>query len=128
MRALCHRLGGFCLSMGLVIVLGCDGGSPPSVDSGKTEATVKGTVKIGGVPATEGDITFDPANYQRKDAAARTAKIEKDGTYTITTLTGSNMVKLGGAAVKKNRALQSLNRTYEVKAGENTFDFEAPAN
>lgn len=102
---------------------GC-GDSPPSVDTSKTEAMVKGVVKIGGTPATEGEISFNPANYQRKDAATRTAPIGKDGTYTIKTLTGSNEVRLGGSLAKKAGVLQSQNRMVEVKTGENLADFD----
>ena len=94
----------------------------------RTEATVTGTVKVGGVAVTGGDITFDPANHLRKDVSAKTAKIDQDGKYTITTLTGTNTVKLGGALTKKNRALQNENRVCEVKSGENTFDFDATSN
>jgi hypothetical protein len=103
---------------------GC-GGSPPSVDTSNSEATVKGVVKVGGVPAKEGEIVFDPANYQRKDAPSHKASIGSDGTYTVKTLTGANRVRLGGSLAKKNQLLAREMRTYEVKSGENTFDFEA---
>jgi hypothetical protein len=108
------------------ILGGCEG-SPPSVDTSNTEATVKGVVKVDGVPATEGEIIFDPANYKRKDVASRSAPISKDGSYTIKTLTGENQVKLGGALVHKNAILGRMTRGLDVKAGESTFDFEASA-
>jgi hypothetical protein len=109
----------------LLTLSGCDGGSAPSVDTSKTEATVKGVVKVNDAPATEGEIIFNPANYQRKDVASHSAPIGKDGTYTIKTLTGSNEVKLGGSLAKKNPLLQHEMRTVDVKSGENTFDFDA---
>ena len=101
---------------------GCEG-SPPSVDSSTAEATVKGVVKVDGAPATEGEILFDASNYKRPDAAPRSAPIGKDGTYTIKTLTGENIVRLGGALTKKKNALQYTKRPVNVTSGENTFDF-----
>src|SRR5262245_46326446 len=75
---------------------GCGEGPPAgSVDSSKTEATVKGVVKVNGTPATEGELIFDPSNIYRKDAQPRTAPIGQDGSYTVKTLTGENAVRLG---------------------------------
>jgi hypothetical protein len=108
----------------VVLVLGCEGGRP-SVDTSNTEATVKGVVKINGVPATEGEIAFDPANYKRKDVAQRSAPIGPDGTYTIKTLTGENQIRLGGSLARKKPIAARTAHTLDVKPGENTFDFEA---
>ena len=102
---------------------GC-GGGPPSVDTSNTEATVTGVVKIAGAPATEGEISFNPANIQRKDAATRTAPIGKDGTYTVKTLTGINEVRLGGAIARKKPILSRETRSVDVKSGGMTYDFE----
>ncbi len=113
---------GLSVALGLWGAAGC-GGGPPSVDSSTTEATVKGVVRINGTLAKNGEITFDPTNYVRKDAAARTAPIGQDGAYTVKTLTGENVIRLSGAVTKKNGALQSTKRAMMVKPGENTFDF-----
>lgn len=102
---------------------GC-GGSAPAVDTSSTEATVTGVVKIGSTPATEGEISFNPANYQRKDAAIRTAPIGKDGTYTIKTLTGKNEVRLSGSLAHKKPVLSRETRSVDVKSGGMTYDFE----
>ena len=99
---------------------GC--GGRPSVDSSHTEVTVKGVVKVDGTPVKGGEITFDPANYQRKDVVSRTAKIGDDGSYTIETLTGENIVTLGGPITRKNPILQRRMLTYDVQSGENTYD------
>jgi hypothetical protein len=107
-----------------VWVLGGCGGSPPSVDSSDTEATVKGVVKINGTPAKGGELAFNPANYRRKDARERIAKIGDDGTYTVTTLTGENQVRLVGSAADKGGALQYQNRAVNVQPGDNTADFD----
>jgi len=116
-------LAGLVTGASLFVVGGCDSG-PPSVDTSTTKATVKGVVKIGGVPATEGDITFNPANNKRQDAPTVTAPIGKDGTYTVQTLTGENSVKLGGSIVKKFPIAGRSTQAFVVKSGDNTFDFE----
>src|SRR5690348_11532773 len=105
------------------VLPGCE--SPPAVDTSHIEATVKGVVKINGAPATEGDISFDPSNYKRKDVGARSAPIGPDGTYTIKTLTGENQVRLGGSLATKKPIAARTVHTVDVKEGENTFDFEA---
>jgi hypothetical protein len=122
MRRIRGPLVGLMTAAMLGIFVGCEGA--PAVDTSTTEATVKGVVKVGGVPATEGEIVFDPANYKRKDVAARSAPIGKDGTYTIKTLTGENQVKLGGSIARKKPILSRVQHAYDVHPGENTFDFE----
>jgi len=123
MRHLRGSLGTATVALILGMMTGC-GESPPSVDSSNAEATVKGVVKIGGVPATEGEIAFDPTNFKRPNEKIRTAPIGKDGTYSIKTLTGENVIRLGGAITKKNSALEYSKKAMMVNSGENTFDFE----
>jgi hypothetical protein len=108
----------------LVACVGCFD-ERPSVSSSTTEATVKGTVTIKGKPATKGQVVFDPSNYQRKEEKARTAPINSDGTYTITTLLGGNAVRVEGPEAEKAGALY-LNMNYDVKSGENTYDITIP--
>jgi hypothetical protein len=116
-------LAGLVTAVSFFILAGCEGG-PPSVDTSSAKATVKGVVKIAGAPATEGEITFNPANTQRKDVAVVSAPIGKDGSYTIQTLTGENTVKLGGSIVKKFPIAGRESKPFVVKSGDNTFDFE----
>ncbi|WP_165073770.1 hypothetical protein [Paludisphaera rhizosphaerae] len=80
------------LACGLLLA-GCDTGAP-SVSASTDEVAVKGTVKIGGKPATGGEIMFDPSNVKRKFAGIRSAKIGEDGTYTVTTLYGGNKISI----------------------------------
>ncbi len=122
-RGLRRPLAGLMAAAALWGAGGC-GDSPPSVDSSKTEATVKGVVKVAGAPATEGEISFNPANYQRKDATIRVAPIGKDGTYSVTTLTGRNEVRLGGTLAHKKPILSREVRSVDVPSGGTTFDFE----
>src|SRR5947209_1699427 len=79
------------LAAGLVAVGGC---GHSATTSSTAEGTVTGTVTVRGKRATEGTVTFDPSNAQRKMVPARTAPIGKDGTYTITTLVGGNHVEV----------------------------------
>jgi hypothetical protein len=109
------------------VVAGC-GDSPPPVDSSNTEATVKGMIKVNGAPSGEGEVTFDPANIDRKDAKPRTAVVGKDGTFTITTLTGANQVTLKGSFVKKHPILEHTSKEVVVKSGENTVNLEYTAD
>jgi hypothetical protein len=119
-----HRLaGGLMMVAAVGFLAGC--GGTPAVDTSNTEATVKGVVKINGVPATEGEVSFDPSNYKRKDVGARSAPIGPDGTYSIKTLTGENQVRLGGSLATKKPIAARTVHTFDVKPGENTFDFEA---
>jgi hypothetical protein len=100
---------------------GCD--DRPAVDSSMTEATVTGTVLVKGKPATGGEIRFDPANVDRL-VGPRTAPIGKDGTYTITTLTGGNQIGFAGSVATQNPGLFRFRVYYEVRRGENKKDFD----
>lgn len=67
-----------------------------------------------------GGITFDPSNIHRKDAEVRTAAIGKDGSYTVTTLVGENMVSVQGKGVPTNSIL------VVVKPGGVTVPIDVP--
>jgi hypothetical protein len=84
---------------------------------------VTGVVTANGVPVTAGTIAFNPSNSGRL-TATRTAEIGPDGRYTIKTYTGDNQVTYGGEVAKKNPGV-GLRKDYaNVKAGENTFDYD----
>jgi hypothetical protein len=102
---------------------GC-GDERPAVESSMAEATVRGTVRIKGKLATRGTVTFDPSNYLRKDAAARSARIAKDGTYSVTTLVGENTVMVQSPDLGRNSRLAYNEQTFVVKDGTNTFDID----
>ena len=111
---------------GSALVGGGCGEGQPSGTSSTEEAKVTGTVTIRGKPMKGGEIIFDPANYQRKDAAKRTGKINNDGTYEVTTLVGHNTVLIQGPAITKEPNLGYANKTIEVTSGSNTLDIELP--
>lgn len=120
-----HRLlPGLALALGLAVV-GCDDGTP-NVSSSTEEATVKGTVSYKGKKATKGTITFDPANVKRKMVSPSSATIGEDGTYTIKTLVGENMVSFDLPEFAKDRAVGYLRLPQEVGSGESTADFDLP--
>ena len=108
-------------AIGLFVLAGC-GDSPPAVDSSNTEATVSGLVTIDGVPATEGEVVFDPSNIKRPGAVPRKASIGKDGRYTVKTLLGENTIKLSGNVAHKSQILQRAQKALNVQAGDNPFD------
>lgn len=103
---------------------GCSG--RPSVDSSTTEAKVTGSVRIRHKPMTEGEITFDPSNYKRKDEPPRSAKLKSDGTYEITTLTGLNTVTIAGPAIAREPELGYAGKTLDVQSGTNSLDIDLP--
>jgi hypothetical protein len=109
----------------LLALSGCDSGAP-SVSSTNAEATVHGTVKHKGEVVSGGEIRFDPANVQRRDAKQVTAPIGKDGTYTVKTLQGGNMVYVTPSPelLKKNPGLVTFMKEYSVPSGDSTFDVD----
>lgn len=107
----------------LLFVLGC-GDSHPAVDSSFTEAAVKGVVKLQGKPAEGGGvISFNPSNVERKVATV-TANIGDDGSYSLTSYTGSNVVKFSGPFIKDHPELALGSRFCELSRGENVVDFD----
>jgi hypothetical protein len=109
----------------LLALSGCGSGAPP-VSSTSAEATVHGNVKYKGVAVGGGDIRFDPTNIQRRNAPIASATIEKDGTYKITTLQGSNVVRFSllPELTKKDPKLVTFEKEYDVPSGDSTLDIE----
>src|SRR5262245_66253881 len=101
----------------LTTALGCGGRHPP-VSSSATEATVTGTITLHGKKATRGEVVFDPSNYRRANEAARSAPISKDGTYSIRTLTGDNMVSVRAPEVMKSRDEPAQLPVHVERAGQ----------
>ena len=114
------------LASGLTVLAvagwGCGDGRP-GVEGSNTEAKVRGKVIAAGKPATKGEVVFDPSNYKRKLEQARTAPINPDGTYEITTLVGENIIGARGPGLS---AYSTQVQTFDVREGENTFDIQLP--
>jgi hypothetical protein len=107
----------------IVVAQGVGCGSPSATTS-TAEATVHGTVKLKGKLITSGKVSFNPANINRKDAPVATAEISKDGTYTVNTLVGGNMVSVTAPETAKDPLLQYNRVQHNVTAGENSYDIE----
>lgn len=104
---------------------GCLDSSPPSVSGSSTEVTVHGSVKYKGQPVTKGQVRFDPANINRKDAKSVEAPIGADGTYTIKTLAGDNRVSVVAPDIaKKDFKVGAFTKTYDAPSGDSTFDID----
>ena len=102
---------------------GCGAGYPP-VDSSRTEARVTGMVKLKGKPAAGGgQISFNPSNVERKVAAV-VAPIGEDGSYSLTTFKGGNLVKFSGPFLKTNPEVALSSRYTELNGGDNVVDFD----
>jgi hypothetical protein len=119
------RLGCLAAAGLLAIGPGCGGGRP-SVDTSTAEATVSGTVTVDGKPASGCTISFDPSNVERKDATASTAEIGEDGSYSVTTLVGQNLVSFSGPLVSKYPDIVNGAFMHDLTAGPNTIDFALP--
>ncbi len=108
------------LAVAAILSAGACNYGTPSASGTTEESSVRGTVTLKGKPATGGEITFDPSNISRKDAKVRTAAIGKDGSYTVTTLVGENMVSVQGKGVPTNSML------VVVKPGGDTVPIDVP--
>jgi hypothetical protein len=127
MRVFLRAAARFAAVIVLFVLAGC-GDAPPPAESSNTEATVSGVVKVDGVPASDGEVIFDPSNSNRPSALARNAPIGSDGKYTIKTLVGENQIRLGGGVTKKNQILQRVRKVFNVQSGDNTYDLDLKTN
>ena len=93
------------------------------MDTSATEIKVTGTLKIAGQPAGNGEIVFDPSNAERQ-VGAFTGKVGPDGSYTVTTYRGANVVKFRGEMLKGHPELALTSRFCEVSASDNVLDFD----
>jgi hypothetical protein len=103
---------------------GC-GDSPPSVSGSTAKATVTGKVTANGSPVTSGEVIFNPANINRKDAPTAKATLGKDGSYSVETLVGENQVQVMSPSFT-TRELQYNDQPYTVPSGGGTFDISLP--
>jgi hypothetical protein len=120
-------LGGWVAALVLALA-GCGSGTP-YVEGSLEEGVVKGTVKARGTPLVGGDVLFNPANSKRM-VGPRTAPIGKDGTFTVKTLVGPNIVTVTSAkfASKSRRkmvsGLEYDEKTVVVNPGEQTIELD----
>ncbi len=112
-----------CLAAAMLAALGQGCSGTPSVDTSQTEVTVTGVVKVKGKTAAGGEISFNPSNYLRK-VPAFTAAIGQDGSYSIKTYPGENLVTFGGALAKAYPALGMAKKFCTVSRGGHQEDFD----
>lgn len=124
MRNVRRRLAAATLAAVAATLGGC--GEKPAVDTSTAEAKVTGSVTIKGKPMTAGEVRLDPSNYVRSDAAPRSGKINRDGSYEVTTLVGKNAVRVTGPAIDKNPEFGYSNLTVDVPAGGTTLNITLP--
>jgi hypothetical protein len=112
--------------MVLVVVGGCRFSDAPAISGSTEEATVKGTVRIRGKPATNGVVSFRTSNVNRPNVPLKEAPIGKDGSYTVTTLVGQNFVEVSCKELftAKNRVLLENEQLVNINSGENTLDID----
>jgi hypothetical protein len=116
------RYGGLVASaFALALGAGCGGAT---ATSSRDEATVHGTVTVKGKRATRGKVFFNPANVNRKDTGSVEAAIAKDGTYTLKTLVGSNLITVTTPETVKDPVLQYFTDRFVVGSGDNTFEID----
>ena len=116
------------LVMTALVTAGCDSGIP-SVESSMEEAVVNGTVKARGTPLVGGEVNFNAVNTKRQ-IGPRTAPIGKDGSFSVKTLVGANIVTVLSAKFasksRKNQVsgLEYDEKTVVVKPGEQKIDLD----
>lgn len=107
------------------LVAGCSDGKPP-VETSRAEVTVSGKVTLRGKPAGPGHkVIFDPSNFGRPDVMPKEAEI-KDGSYTITTLIGTNTVRVQGPVASKIPGIDYTPMVFEADPDKTTFDITLP--
>jgi hypothetical protein len=112
---------------GCIAVLLCFSGCSDGASSSTSEGTVSGVVTLLGKPVSGGQVQFDAANINRKDAPQRYADIGKDGRYTIKALVGSNRVTPLIPSIGRGGDLRRAVKSIEVNSGENQCDIDIPA-
>lgn len=101
-------MGPVVLGCGLMLMVGCGGGS--AAYTGPAQAAVKGKVTFGGEPVENGSISFIPSNDKSRKAGAQIVK----GEYNIPEAGGPN---LGSYAVQIHWAKPTGKKYVEPDSG-----------
>lgn len=129
------------LAQVIVVVVSSGCAEQPTVTGSLEEVTVHGVVTLAGAPVNTGEVSFDPSNFSRKAETARTATIQADGSYTLKTLIGLNLVQVTsrqlvgkttssrGATNEESGSQSPVAVGYEqfeftARSGDNTFNIE----
>ena len=126
MRRTNRSLAASIASAALMAAWGCGESGDGGKAAPRADATVAGKIMIKGKPAAKGRINFEPVDAPGGlPVASNVAQVGKDGTYSVTTRTGSNDVTVSGTGDPKTDA--SYNKTsFEVQPGSNTLNLDLP--
>jgi hypothetical protein len=107
---------------------GCGNPDAPPVSGSMEEVALTGTVRVRGKPVNNGIITFRTANVHRPTAPTYEAKIDKDGTYKITTLVGENFISVTSKEMfgPRNRDLIENEQMVKIESSQGTLDIDIP--
>ena len=111
-------------AVGMAGNLGC--GNAANHETATTEAKVSGIVTIRQTPTKGVEVIFIPTNAIPGKAGARTAIVNSDGTFEITTIVGHNDVRLGGPITKKEPTLAYATKAVEVLATGTVANLDFP--
>ena len=113
----------------LVAAVGCNSNPAASaLTSSMEEATLHGTVRVNGKAVNNGTLSFRTAHINRPNSPTKNVSINKDGSYSATTVVGENYVEitckeLNAKATKKFRGTEQL---IMVQSGDNAVNIEIP--
>jgi len=108
---------------------GCSSNPAASaLTSSVEEATLKGTVRVNGKLVDNGTLSFRTAHINRPNSPTKNANINKDGTYSVTTVVGENYVEVACKEMNTREAkrFRGQEQLIMVKSGENAVDIEIP--
>jgi hypothetical protein len=113
----------------LAAISGCDSNPAASgLTSSMEEATLKGTVRVNGKAVNNGTVSFRTAHINRPSSPTKSVDINKDGSYSVTTVVGENYVEVTCKELntKQTKKFLGLEQLIMVKSGENNVDIEVP--
>jgi hypothetical protein len=113
----------------LVATGGCNSNPAASaLTSSMEEATLHGTVRVDGKPVNNGTLSFRTAHINRPNSPTKNAQINKDGSYSVTTVVGENYVEVECKEMntKQAKRFRGTEQLIMVKSGDNTVDIEIP--
>ena len=119
---------GVALAAATLGIWGCGGGGgeKPAVGPGSSNgaATVSGKISLNGKAVSKGSVTFEPLGTNGIPTGSNVAKVDKDGAYSVTTVSGSHDVTISGTGTTADASYNKT--TIDVKPGSNTKDFNLP--
>lgn len=113
----------------LVAAVGCSSNPAASaLTSSMEEATLHGTVRVKGKAVNNGTLSFRTAHVNRPNSPTKSVNINKDGSYSVTTVVGENYVEVTCKElnVKDAKKFRGTEQLIMVQSGDNAADIEVP--